>query len=226
MRPILWVEQCATHRTDDFNGCRLSTLCSFYKLAFASTIRLRKLIPMPKQRYVLLDRDGVINHDSDAFIKSPDEWIPIEGSLEAIALLNAQGYQVIVVTNQSGVARGLLDEAMLEKIHAKMCRLVSEKGGHIAAIYFCPHGADSACECRKPREGLLKAFATDFNADLTKIAVIGDSLRDLQAADAVGAKPILVKTGKGQQTLINNPQLNIPVFENLYDAAKYITSRQ
>ena len=179
---------------------------------------------MPKQHYVLLDRDGVINHDSDAFIKSPDEWIPIEGSLEAIALLNAQGYQVIVVTNQSGVARGLFDEAMLEKIHAKMHQLVSEKGGNITAIYFCPHGANSDCDCRKPKVGLLKAFAADFHADLTTIAVIGDSLRDLQAAEAVGAKPILVKTGKGRQTLLNNPQLNIPVFENLYDAAQHLIS--
>ena len=181
---------------------------------------------MPKQHYILLDRDGVINHDSDAFIKSPDEWLPIEGSLEAIALLNTHGYQVIVVTNQSGVARGLFDDAMLEKIHAKMCQLVSEKGGHISAIYYCPHGANSDCECRKPKAGLLKAFAADFNADLTTITVIGDSLRDLQAADAAGAKPILVKTGKGQKTLMNNPQLNIPVFENLYDAAKHITSGQ
>jgi D-glycero-D-manno-heptose 1,7-bisphosphate phosphatase len=179
---------------------------------------------MPTQRYVLLDRDGVINHDSDTFIKSPDEWQPIDGSLDAIALLNVHGYQVIVVTNQSGVARGLFDEAMLEKIHAKMRRLVREKGGQIAAIYYCPHGADSSCDCRKPKAGLLKAFAADFHADLTTIAVIGDSLRDLQAADAVGAKPILVKTGKGQQTLMNNPQLNIPVFETLYDAAKHITS--
>ena len=177
---------------------------------------------MPKQRYILLDRDGVINHDSDTFIKSPDEWIPIEGSLEAIALLNAHGYQVIVVTNQSGVARGLFDETILEKIHAKMRRLVSEKGGNITAIYFCPHGANSDCECRKPKAGLLKAFAADFHVDLTTITVIGDSLRDLQAAERVGAKPILVKTGKGQQTLLNNPQLNIPVFENLYDAAQHL----
>lgn len=180
---------------------------------------------MPKQRYILLDRDGVINHDSDVFIKSPDQWIPIEGSLEAIALLNAHGYKVIVVTNQSGVARGLFDEIMLEKIHAKMRQLVSEKGGHITAIYYCPHGTDSECECRKPKAGLLKAFAADFHADLTTIAVIGDSLRDLQAADAAGAQPILVKTGKGKKTLIENPNLNIPVFENLYDAAKHITAR-
>jgi D-glycero-D-manno-heptose 1,7-bisphosphate phosphatase len=179
---------------------------------------------MPKQHYVLLDRDGVINHDSDAFIKSPDEWQPIDGSLEAIALLNQHGYQVIVVTNQSGVARGLFDEATLAQIHAKMYRLVGEHGGKINAIYYCPHGADSACECRKPKAGLLKAFAADFNADLRTIAVIGDSLRDLQAAETVGAIPILVKTGKGQQTLLANPQLNILVFENLYDAAKHITS--
>jgi len=178
---------------------------------------------MPKQHYVLLDRDGVINHDSDAFIKSPDEWQPIEGSLEAIALLNQHGYQVIVVTNQSGVARGLLNEATLAEIHAKMHRLVGEHGGKISAVYYCPHGVDSVCECRKPKAGLLKAFAADFAADLTDIPVIGDSLRDLEAAEAVGAQPILVKTGKGQQTLFNNPQLNILVFENLYDAAKHIT---
>jgi D-glycero-D-manno-heptose 1,7-bisphosphate phosphatase len=180
---------------------------------------------MPKQHYVLLDRDGVINYDSDAFIKSPDEWQPIEGSLEAIALLNKHGYQVIVVTNQSGVARGLFDESMLAQIHAKMYCLVGEHGGKITAIYYCPHGADSDCECRKPKAGLLKTFAADFDADLSNISVIGDSLRDLQAAETVGAQPILVKTGKGQQTLLNNPQLNLLVFENLYDAAKYITSR-
>lgn len=179
---------------------------------------------MSKQHYVLLDRDGVINHDSDAFIKSPDEWLPIEGSLEAIALLNQHGYQVVVVTNQSGVARGLFDEATLAQIHAKMHRLIGEHGGQIAAIYYCPHGADSDCECRKPKAGLLKAFAADFDADLSNIPVIGDSLRDLQAAEAVGAIPILVKTGKGQQTLLTNPHLAILVFENLYDAAKHITS--
>jgi D-glycero-D-manno-heptose 1,7-bisphosphate phosphatase len=118
-----------------------------------------------------------------------------------------------------------LDAAMLEKIHDKMHRLVHEKDGAIEAIYYCPHGPDSACGCRKPKAGLLKAFAADFNVDLTTIAVVGDSLRDLQAAIAVGAQPILVKTGKGQQTLKNNPHFNSQVFENLYDAAKYITTR-
>ncbi len=180
---------------------------------------------MSRQRYILLDRDGVINEDSDAFIKSPEEWLPVEGSLEAIALLTSHGYKVIVVTNQSGIARGLFDEIMLAKIHAKMNALVEEKGGLITAIYYCPHGPDSACDCRKPKPGLLKSFAQDFNADLSGIPVIGDSLRDLQAAEAVGAEPILVKTGKGQGTLLNNPHLNILVFENLYDAANYITAR-
>jgi D-glycero-D-manno-heptose 1,7-bisphosphate phosphatase len=180
---------------------------------------------MSKQRYILLDRDGVINQDSDEFIKTPDEWLPLEGSLEAIALLTKHGYKVIVVTNQSGIARGLFDEAMLDKIHAKMNVLVAEKGGLITAIYFCPHGPDNHCDCRKPKPGLLKSFAQDFNADLSGIPVIGDSLRDLQAAEAVGAEPILVKTGKGQGTQLNNPQLNLLVFENLYDAAKHITAR-
>lgn len=181
---------------------------------------------MPENRYVLLDRDGVINRDSDDFIKSPEEWLPIEGSLEAIALFNEHNYKVVVVTNQSGIARGLFDAATLEKIHAKMRRMTEQKGGKIDAIYFCPHGPDDDCNCRKPKPGLLEQFAADRHASLTGMAVIGDSLRDLQSAQAVGASPILVKTGKGRKTLNENPNLNIPVFENLYDAAKFITTRQ
>lgn len=176
-------------------------------------------------RYVLLDRDGVINQDSDDFIKSPDEWLPLDGSLEAIALFNAQGYKVVVVTNQSGIARGLFDTTTLAKIHAKMRRMVSDKGGSIDAIYFCPHAPDDNCRCRKPKPGLLEAFAAEHHVSLNGMAVIGDSLRDLQAAEAVGASPILVKTGKGRLTLDKNPNLNIPVFDNLYDAAKFITAR-
>jgi D-glycero-D-manno-heptose 1,7-bisphosphate phosphatase len=181
---------------------------------------------MEQRRYVLLDRDGVINLDSDDFIKSPEEWIPVEGSLEAIALLNQQGYGVAVLTNQSGIARGLFDEAMLATIHEKMRRLLAEKGGEITAIYYCPHGPDSLCNCRKPKTGLLEQFALEKKVDLTSVFFIGDSLRDIQAAQAVGANPILVKTGKGQKTLINNPNLNIPVFENLYGATEYILSKQ
>ncbi len=180
---------------------------------------------MTENRYVLLDRDGVINRDSDDFIKSPDEWLPLDGSLEAIALLNKHGYKVVVVTNQSGLARDLFDAATLEQIHAKMQRMTAEKGGKIEAIYFCPHGPNDHCNCRKPKPGLLERFAADNHASLIGITVIGDSLRDLQAAEAVGASPILVKTGKGNKTLTENPTLNIPVFENLYDAATYLTAR-
>ncbi len=181
---------------------------------------------MSQNRYILLDRDGVINQESDDFIKSPEEWQPIDGSLEAIALLNEHGYKVAVITNQSGVARGLFDDAMLEKIHAKMRQMAAEKGGKIDAIYFCPHGPDDGCTCRKPKPGLLESFAAEKNVSLSGMTVIGDSLRDIQSAQAVGASPILVKTGKGQKTLTDNPDLNIPVFENLYAAAKHITSGQ
>lgn len=181
---------------------------------------------MSQNRYILLDRDGVINQESDDFIKSPEEWQPIDGSLEAIALLNEHGYKVAVITNQSGVARGLFNKATLEKIHAKMRQMAAEKGGKIDAIYFCPHGPDDGCTCRKPKPGLLESFAAEKNVSLSGITVIGDSLRDIQSAQAVGASPILVKTGKGQKTLTDNPDLNIPVFENLYAAAKHITSGQ
>ncbi len=181
---------------------------------------------MSEKRYVLLDRDGVINHDSDEFIKTPEQWQAIEGSLEAIALLNRAGYRVAVITNQSGLARGLFDEAMLESIHAKMQQLCSEKGGKIDAIYVCPHGPDCDCTCRKPKPGLLQAFAAENHVDLKEIAFIGDSLRDIQAAQAAGAKPILVKTGKGLKTQTDNPELTIPVFENLYDAAEHLLSGQ
>ncbi|MGR8981143.1 MAG: D-glycero-beta-D-manno-heptose 1,7-bisphosphate 7-phosphatase [Gammaproteobacteria bacterium] len=181
---------------------------------------------MSEDRYVLMDRDGVINYDSDQFIKSPEEWRALPGSLEAIALLNAKGYKIVVITNQSGLARGLFDQAMLDRIHAKMNQMASEKGAKIEAIYCCPHGPDSPCDCRKPKPGLLKTFAADKDVDLKAIPFIGDSLRDILAAEASGAQPILVKTGKGQKTLDQNPHLNIPVFENLYDAANYLLSRQ
>jgi D-glycero-D-manno-heptose 1,7-bisphosphate phosphatase len=173
-----------------------------------------------------MDRDGVINEDSEDFIKSPEEWRPIDGSLEAIALLNTHGYQVVVISNQSGIARGLYDENALTAIHDKMFHLVAEKGGKIVGIYYCPHGSDSLCACRKPKPGLLLQFAEEHKVDLKNVYFIGDSLRDIQAAQAVGAMPILVKTGKGELTLTNNPNLNIPVFANLYDATTYIVSKQ
>lgn len=153
------------------------------------------------KRLVILDRDGVINQDSDNFIKSVEEFIPIPGSLEAIVRLNQAGYRVAIATNQSGLARGLFDRTALEEIHEKLRQLLAELGGHVDGIFFCPHGPDADCDCRKPRPGLLLQIAETFSMDLEEVPVIGDSLRDLQSAIAVGAKPILVRTGKGERSL-------------------------
>jgi D-glycero-D-manno-heptose 1,7-bisphosphate phosphatase len=152
-------------------------------------------------KFIILDRDGVINQDSDQFIKNPEEWKPIPGSLEAIARLCQAGYRVVVASNQSGVGRGLFDMAMLNSIHAKMHKQVAQAGGRIEAVFFCPHPADSACDCRKPKPGLLLEIARRYHLELKGVPAIGDALRDLQAAAAVGARPILVLTGKGRKTL-------------------------
>ncbi|MDD2738201.1 histidinol-phosphatase [Methylomonas lenta] len=176
-------------------------------------------------RYVILDRDGVINVDSDQFVKSAEEWLPIPGSLEAIAELNRHGFKVIIITNQSGVARGLFDLATLKAMHDKMQTMLATLGGQIEAIYYCPHGPDEHCSCRKPQPGLFEAFAKDKQVNLQTVYAIGDSYRDIQACQAAGAQPILVKTGKGLKTLQDHPQLNLPIFENLYDAAQFIVSQ-
>lgn len=152
-------------------------------------------------KLAILDRDGVINQDSASYIKSPDEWKPIPGSLEAIALLNQAGYRVLVATNQSGVGRGLLEMTTLNAIHDKMHRALGLAGGRIDGIFFCPHTQDAGCSCRKPKPGLLEEIARRFGVSLEGVPMIGDSLRDLQAAAAVGAQPMLVLTGKGKKTL-------------------------
>lgn len=152
-------------------------------------------------KLIILDRDGVINFDSDKFIKSPDEWKPIPGSLEAVARLNQNGYRVVVASNQSGVGRGLFDMATLNAIHTKMHKALAQFGGRIDAVFYCPHAADSQCGCRKPRAGLFQQIAERFHIDLTGVPAIGDSLRDLQAAAEVGCQPMLVETGKGRKTL-------------------------
>ncbi len=151
-------------------------------------------------KFIILDRDGVINQDSAQFIKSPEEWKPIPGSLDAIARLTEAGFRVIVATNQSGVGRGLFDMDTLNAIHDKMHKAVSAVGGRIDAVFFCPHPADSTCDCRKPRPGMFQEIASRFNVDLTGVPTVGDSLRDLQAGAAVGCQPYLVLTGKGQAT--------------------------
>jgi D-glycero-D-manno-heptose 1,7-bisphosphate phosphatase len=151
-------------------------------------------------KLIILDRDGVINYDSDAFIKSPDEWIPIPGSLEAIARLNQAGYRVVVSTNQSGIARGLFNMLTLNAIHQKLHNSAQSVGAHIDAIFFCPHAADDNCDCRKPKPGMLHSIAKRFEISLKGVPTIGDSLRDLQAGFVVGCEPYLVLTGKGEKT--------------------------
>jgi D-glycero-D-manno-heptose 1,7-bisphosphate phosphatase len=151
-------------------------------------------------KFVILDRDGTINHDSDQYIKSPAEWKPIKGSLEAIARLTQAGYRIVVATNQSGIARGLFDMATLNAIHDTMHRAAAQEGGRIDAVFFCPHAADSDCECRKPRPGMLLEIGRRFNVPLEEIYMVGDAVRDVQAAAAAGAKPVLVLTGKGKKT--------------------------
>ncbi|HWZ74464.1 MAG TPA: D-glycero-beta-D-manno-heptose 1,7-bisphosphate 7-phosphatase [Casimicrobiaceae bacterium] len=160
--------------------------------------------PAPHTRQVkliILDRDGVINYDSEQFIKSPDEWRPIPGSLQAISRLNHAGFRVVVATNQSGLGRGLFDMATLIAINDKMHRALAQLGGRIDALFYCPHTADSACECRKPKPGMLIEIGNRFGVELTGVPCVGDSVRDLQAAAAVEAQPILVLSGKGEKTL-------------------------
>jgi D-glycero-D-manno-heptose 1,7-bisphosphate phosphatase len=165
-------------------------------------VQFSESVPHTRQvKLIILDRDGVINYDSDQFIKSPDEWRPIPGSLEAIARLNHAGFRVVVATNQSGLGRGLFDMATLISIHDKMHKALAQAGGRIDAVFYCPHTADSACECRKPKPGMFIEIGQRFGAELTGVPCVGDSVRDLQAAAAVEAQPILVLSGKGEKTL-------------------------
>ena len=176
-------------------------------------------------KLAILDRDGVINFDSDNYIKSPAEWRPLPGSIEAIARLNQHGYRVAVASNQSGIGRGLFDMATLNAINDKMMELVFRQGGRIDAIFFCPHTATEECACRKPRTGMLEEIAARFHTDLKGVPAIGDSLKDLQAAEAVGAQPILVLTGKGEKTREEGglPRRTL-VFDDLAEASRHLIS--
>ncbi|SDA20573.1 D-alpha,beta-D-heptose 1,7-bisphosphate phosphatase [Nitrosospira sp. Nsp11] len=175
-------------------------------------------------KLIILDRDGVINYDSDAFIKTPDEWKPIPGSLEAIAHLTQAGYRVVIATNQSGISRGLLDMVTLNAINDKMCKAVNQVGGRIDAMFFCPHSNTDKCNCRKPATGMFKEISDRFGLELNGVPAIGDSLRDLQAAAEVGAIPILVLSGKGKKTRAKGglPE-NTRIFSNLSAAVDALT---
>ncbi|TDR73578.1 D-glycero-beta-D-manno-heptose 1,7-bisphosphate 7-phosphatase [Paludibacterium purpuratum] len=174
-------------------------------------------------KLVILDRDGVINEDRDDYVKSPAEWVPIADSLEAIANLTQAGWRVVVATNQSGIGRGLFDMHALNAMHEKMHRLVNQAGGRIDAVVFCPHTRNDQCRCRKPAPGMVLEIAERFHVRPDSLPMVGDSLRDLQAIDAAGGHPILVKTGKGQKTLAGGelPE-HTRVFDNLYDAAEFL----
>jgi D-glycero-D-manno-heptose 1,7-bisphosphate phosphatase len=176
-------------------------------------------------KLVILDRDGVINFDSDNYIKSPTEWKPIPGSIEGIARLNQGGYRVVVATNQSGIGRGLFDMATLNAINDKMMEMVFRHGGRIDALFFCPHTNDDNCNCRKPKTGMYEEIAARFHVDLKGVPCVGDSLRDLQAADAVGGQPILVLTGKGPKT---KEDKGLPkktqVYADLAEASRHLTA--
>jgi D-glycero-D-manno-heptose 1,7-bisphosphate phosphatase len=178
-------------------------------------------------KLVILDRDGVINYDSAQFIKSPDEWKPIPGSLEAIAALNQAGFRVALATNQSGIGRGLFDMTTLNAIHDKMQRALAQVGGRIDALFYCPHAAESNCTCRKPKPGMLEDISRRFGIDLAGVPCVGDSLRDLQAGIALGALPILVRTGKGEATFAKGelPE-GTQVLADLAEAARFIIKRQ
>jgi D-glycero-D-manno-heptose 1,7-bisphosphate phosphatase len=164
---------------------------------------------------VILDRDGVINYDSEAYIKSPDEWRPIPGSLEAIAALKEQGRRVVVVSNQSGVARGFFSEAALAAIHAKMIAAIEAAGGAVSGVYYCPHLPEDGCACRKPAPGMLMQIARDFACALTGVPFVGDKVSDVLAAEAVGARPILVRTGSGLAAAAELRDRPIEVYDDL-----------
>ncbi len=172
---------------------------------------------------LVLDRDGVINEDSDDYIRGLADWHPLPGSIEAIARLSQAGYRIVIATNQSGLSRGYFGLDELEEIHQTLCQLVEERGGRIDGIFYCPHLPDEGCDCRKPATGLLQAIEHELGDTLIDSYFIGDSLKDLQAARSHGCRPILVRTGKGASTEqqlnsagvdIDRPE-GIPVYDNL-----------
>lgn len=183
---------------------------------------------LPAGYLVILDRDGVINHDSDAYIKSLEEWVPYPSAIDAIAQLNKAGYTVAIATNQSGIARGYYDETTLQSMHDRLTELVEAKGGRIAHIAYCPHGPDDQCACRKPLPGLLLQIQQQLGMDsLTGSWMVGDSLRDLKAGESVGCRSVLVRTGKGEKTLASHTNLeNTLVYPDLAAFADWLCRQQ
>ena len=178
---------------------------------------------MRRGQIIVLDRDGVINRDSPDYIKSPQEFEPLYGSMEAIRHLGSAGFRVVVASNQSGIGRGLFDHRALRAIHEKLIASVTQAGGKLTAIYVCPHHPDDQCACRKPRPGMLQRLASDLEVDPGELTVIGDSARDLAAAQAVSARPILVRTGNGRRAEAElDSNAGVGVFDDLRAAAKHL----
>lgn len=176
-------------------------------------------------KLVILDRDGVINYDSDQYIKSPAEWKPLPGAIEAIALLTHSGHRIAVASNQSGIGRGLFDMATLNAINDKMMELVFRQGGRIDALFFCPHTDAENCGCRKPRTGMFEEIAARYHMDLKGVPCVGDALRDLKAAEAVGGQPILVLTGKGEKTRAEGTMpRKTQVFADLAEVSRHLVA--
>jgi D-glycero-D-manno-heptose 1,7-bisphosphate phosphatase len=159
----------------------------------------------PSTKLIILDRDGTINEDRDDYVKSPEEWVPLPGALEAIARLNHAGWHTVLATNQSGLGRGLFDMAMLNAMHSRMNQMLAKVGGRIDAVFFCPHTPEDQCDCRKPLPGLMTLIGERYGLDLQEVPLVGDSLRDLQAGMAAGCPTHLVRTGNGG--LLDDDQL-------------------
>ena len=176
-----------------------------------------------RQRFVILDRDGVINRDSAAYIKTPAEWQPLEGSLEAIAALFRAEFRIAVITNQSGIGRGLLSEATLQQIHAKMLGAIEVAGGSVAGIFHCPHRPEEGCDCRKPAPGMLRRLEEELGFTLPGTPLIGDKAADMELARRVGARPILVRTGYGARTLAGMDD-SVEVYADLAGATDVLLS--
>lgn len=177
------------------------------------------------KKIIILDRDGIINYDSYDYIKTPDEWHPVPGSLDAIAQLNRSGFYVMIATNQSGIGRGLYDVPMLDLIHEKLQSELASVGGHIEEIFFCPHLPADHCACRKPKPGLLQQIQKKYAVDLSTVFFIGDKLTDVQAARAAGCKPLLVLSALEKTRTETDPEMaNVPRFSNLSEAVEYVIS--
>ncbi len=184
--------------------------------------------PHATRKLIILDRDGVINQDSDAYIKSADEWLPLPGSLDAIAQLNKAGFRVAVATNQSGIARGYYDLDTLHSMHHKMQKMLADLGGNIDYIAYCPHGPDDNCNCRKPKPGMLLSIADKFSTSPKSVVFVGDTFSDMKAAEAAGMTFVLVKTGKGAKTYKKNAAIIEPnkVFDSLYDYVQTLLAKK